>query len=116
MSNTTTFFSISNQEQFEDALSWVSDLFKDVNGFRPRGYDFHTWSFEELANFMNDLSDESDSQEAQEKAWVEKAIADVMSVGADRKTALRWLDEADADAGYYALDIERYGWSAKYSD
>ena len=54
---------------------------------------------------MNYLSDESYSQEAQENAWVEKAIADVMSVGADRKTALRWLYEADADAGYYALDI-----------
>ena len=115
MSNTTTF-SISNQEQFEDALCWVSDLFKDVNGFRPRGYDFHTWSFEELTDFINDLSDTSDRQEAQEEAWVEKAIADVMSVGVDKKTALRWLDEADADAGFYALDIERYGWSAKYSD
>ena len=54
MSNNSTFC-ISNQEQFEDALCWVSDLFKDVNGFRPRGYKFHTWSFQELTDFINDL-------------------------------------------------------------
>ena len=118
MSNTSTF-SISNQEQFEDALCWVSDLFKDVNGFRPRGYKFHTWSFQELTDFINDLSEISEKQAADERAWAQKAVADVMSVGADcKETALRWLDQADAyymygDDEFYADDIEKYGWVSK---
>tara|TARA_B110001450_G_scaffold75996_1_gene72301 strand:+ start:62 stop:424 length:363 start_codon:yes stop_codon:yes gene_type:complete len=112
-------FSISNQKQFEDALCWVSDLFKDVNGFRPRGYNFHNWSFQELTDFINDLSEVSEKQAADERAWAQKAIKDVMSVGADcKETALRWLDQADAyfmygDDEFYADDIEKYGWVAK---
>jgi len=95
--STTSNFSISNQNEFEDALCWVSDLFKDVNGFRPRGYNFHEWSFQELTDFINDLSAISEKQAADERAWAQKAVADVMSVGADcKETALRWLDQADA--------------------
>ena len=27
-----------------DVLSYISDLYKDVNGVRPRWYNFHEWS------------------------------------------------------------------------
>tara|TARA_R110000744_G_scaffold98351_2_gene189982 strand:- start:13294 stop:13665 length:372 start_codon:yes stop_codon:yes gene_type:complete len=118
MSNTSTF-SISNQSQFDEALMWVSDLYKDVNGFRPRGYNFHNWSFQELTDFINDLSEVSEKQAAEEKAWAQKAVKDVMSVGADcKETALRWLDQADAyfmygDDEFYAGSIEKYGWVSR---
>ena len=110
---------ISNQSQFDDTLIWVSDLFKDVNGFRPRGYNFHEWSFQELAGFVTDLMVINAKQAEDERAWENKAIKDVMSVGAeDKETALRWLDQADAyfmygDDEFYADDIEKYGWVAK---
>ena len=98
---------------------WVSDLYKDVNGFRPRGYNFHTWSFQELTDFINDLSKVSEKQEADEREWAKKAVDSVMSVGADcKETALRWLDQADAyfmygDDEFYEDHIEKYGWVAK---
>ena len=117
--STTSTFSISNQSQFDEALMWVSDLFKDVNGFRPRGYNFHNWSFQELTDFINDLSEVSEKQEADEREWAKKAIKNVMSVGADcKETALRWLDQADAyfmygDDGFYEDSIEKYGWVAR---
>tara|TARA_B110000858_G_scaffold130599_1_gene148483 strand:+ start:59 stop:430 length:372 start_codon:yes stop_codon:yes gene_type:complete len=117
--STTSNFSISNQSQFDEALMWVSDLFKDVNGFRPRGYNFHNWSFQELTDFINDLSEVAEKQEADEKAWAKKAVANVMSVGADcKETALRWLDQADAyfmygDDDFYEDSIEKYGWVAR---
>ena len=63
MANLNTF-SISNQNQFDEALMWVSDLYKDTYGFRPRGYNFSGWSFTELTDFINDLSDEQDRVEA----------------------------------------------------
>ena len=117
--STTSNFSITTQSQFDEALMWVSDLFKDVNGFRPRGYNFHNWSFQELTDFINDLSEVAEKQEADERAWAKKAVANVMSVGADcKETALRWLDQADAfymygDDDFYANDIEKYGWVSK---
>ena len=117
--STTSNFSISNQSQFDEALMWVSDLFKDVNGFRPRGYNFHNWSFQELTDFINDLSEVSEKQEADEREWAKKAIKNVMSVGADcKETALRWLDQADAyfmygDDDFYEDSIEKYGWVAR---
>ena len=110
---------ISNQSQFDDTLIWVSDLFKDVNGFRPRGYNFHEWSFQELAGFVTDLMVINAKQAEDERAWENKAIKDVMSVGAeDKETALRWLDQADAyfmygDDEFYEDHIEKYGWVAK---
>ena len=117
--STTSNFSILNQSQFDEALMWVSDLFKDVNGFRPRGYNFHNWSFQELTDFINDLSEVAEKQEADERAWAKKAVANVMSVGADcKETALRWLDQADAyfmygDDNFYEDSIEKYGWVAR---
>ena len=110
---------ISNQSQFDDTLVWVSDLYKDVNGFRPRGYNFHNWSFQELGDFVTDLMVLNSKQVEEEKAWENKAIKDVMSVGADDKeTALRWLDQADAyfmygDDEFYEDHIEKYGWVTK---
>tara|TARA_B110000977_G_scaffold148656_1_gene188508 strand:+ start:742 stop:1149 length:408 start_codon:yes stop_codon:yes gene_type:complete len=117
--STTSNFSITTQSQFDEALMWVSDLFKDVNGFRPRGYNFHNWSFQELTDFINDLSDVAEKQEADEREWAKKAVDSVMSVGADcKETALRWLDQADAyfmygDDEFYEDHIEKYGWVAK---
>lgn len=118
MANSNTF-SIINQSQFDDALMWVSDLYKDVYGFRPRGYNFHNWSFQELTDFINDLSEENTRQIEDEKAFEQKALKDVMSVGApDKETAARWLDQADAffmygDDEFYVDHIEKYGWVAK---
>lgn len=114
--------SINNQEQFEDTLMWVSDLFKDVNGFRPRGYNFHKWSFQELADFVTDLMALNIEQIEEERVYVNKAIEDVVSVGAgDRETALRWLDQADAhfmygDDDFYEDSIEKYGWVASHME
>ena len=118
MANSNTF-SISNQSQFDDTLMWVSDLYKDVYGSRPRGYNFHNWSFQELTDFVNDLSEENIRQIEEEKAFEQKALKDVMSVGApDKETAARWLDQADAyfmygDDEFYVDHIEKYGWVSK---
>jgi hypothetical protein len=118
MTNLNTF-SITTQVQFDETLMWVSDLYKDVYGSRPRGYNFHTWSFQELTDFVNDLSEENDRQVRDEKAFEQKALKDVMSVGCpDKKTAARWLDQADAfymygDDNFYVDHIEKYGWVSK---
>jgi hypothetical protein len=111
-------FKITNQEQFEECLMWVSDLYKDVNGFRPRGYNFQNWSFQELTDFVNDLSATSEKMAQEEIEFKNKAISDVMSVGAsDELEARRWLDQADAyfmwgDDEFAVEEASKYGWVA----
>ena len=112
---------ITNQEEREDVMMWVSDLYKDVYGIRPRGYNWDAFSNAELAKFVNDLFAQAE-EEAQLIADAEqKAIEDVMSLGADRETALRWLDQADAffmygDDPFYEDSIEKYGWLTTHFD
>lgn len=112
-------FSISNQNQFDECLLWVSDLYKDVNGIRPRWYNFSEFTFQELTDFVNNLQRQLEVQLDEEKAYEEKALNDVLSVGApDKETALRWLDQADAhfmygDDEFYEEHIEKYGWVSK---
>ena len=113
--------SIKNQKDRDDVMMWVSDLYKDVYGIRPRGYNFSKWSNQELESFVNDLSDELERDMAREKAVEEKAIRDVMSLGADKETALRWLDQADAhflygDDEFYTESVERFGWATRHFD
>ena len=108
---------IKNQEDRDDVMMWVSDLYKDVYGIRPRYYNFNAFSNAELAHFVNELIEEREREAQLESEAVEKAIADVMSLGADKETALRWLDQADAyfmygDDSFCEDDIEKYGWVA----
>jgi len=118
MANSNTF-SITSQSQFNETLLWISDLYKDVYGSRPRGYNFSNFTFKELTEFVNDLSIQQDKDLAIEKASEMKSLKDVMSVGApNKKTALRWLDQADAyfmygDDDFYEDSIEKYGWVSK---
>lgn len=81
-----------------------SDLFKDVNGFRPRGhwfYDANTTDEERQAEWdylCERLSRQiKEENEAKEKAWadLEARVADLMAHGAeDEQTALRWIVES----------------------
>ena len=96
-------FKITTEAEKTECLMWISDLYKDVHGFRPRGYNFDEWSFEELTDFVNDLSDQADQErkyhEEQAKlAEVEfnERIQEVIDLGAgDRETALRWMLQGD---------------------
>lgn len=109
-------FKITTQEEKNDCLMWISDLYKDVHGFRPRTYNFSEWSFEELTDFVNSLSEQAEEQDRQEKEWAEiclvefkKSLQNVIDSGAgDRKTALRWMLQGDmgddTELDLYAID------------
>jgi len=96
-------FKITTESEKTECLMWISDLYKDVYGFRPRNYNFHEWSFDQLTKFVNDLSDQAESDREYERkqaqlAEVEfnKRIQEVIDLGAgDRETALRWMLQGD---------------------
>ena len=112
---------IKNDSQRDEVMLWVSDLYKDVYGCRPRGYDWKAFSNADLEDFVNNLILLSDQQEADEKAAEKRSIAKVMELGVDKETALRWLDDADAhyvwqDDEWAVEDMKKYGWEAKYKE
>jgi len=85
-----------------------SDLYKDVNGFRPRSHEFYTatpdrkqviWEslIEDLESENNRIQDRRNKSVTLFESLVDKTI----SMGAtDRKTAVQWLVDAEDDDFY----------------
>lgn len=101
----------SESTHLEIVASIYSDIFKDVNGFRPR-HDVSGWNEADFQSAINNLQEELEviiKEEAHtEKILVEQfeaSVQNVINFGAgDRKTALRWLmdaSEADGDWEYF---------------
>ena len=112
---------IKNDSQRDEVMLWVSDLYKDVYGIRPRGYDWDSFSNQELEDFVNSLMEMSNRQEEDLANFESQAIESVMSLGVDKLTALRWLDDAEAhyvwnDDEWAVEDMKKYGWEAKYKE
>ena len=96
-----------------EVLSWISDLYKDVYGIRPRGYNFNEWSDDELEAYTDQLiaqlKENEELERLQEEADVksfEEQVQKTIEIGAgDRKTALRWLFSSEEyDQGEYVTD------------
>ena len=112
---------IKNDSQRDEVMLWVSDLYKDVYGIRPRGYDWDSFSNQELEDFVNSLMEMSNRQEEDLANFESQAIESVMSLGVDKRTALRWLDDAEAhyvwnDDEWAVEDMKKYGWEARYKE
>jgi hypothetical protein len=95
-------------EQYEAYMmrATIWDLFKDVNGFRPRHMDLDSMSLEELNELYDSLLVELKEVNAREAARQAEAVAafeskvdELMESGAkDRATAIRWLKDAEGDS------------------
>lgn len=103
---------LSKREQLE-ATWW--DMYKDVNGFRPRHIDTSAWDEErfdiELRILGEELTAVVEREAANEKRAIEKLedrIQALMNHGArNREMAIRWLDEAYETQG----DMEYLEWN-----
>tara|TARA_R110000772_G_scaffold7352_7_gene25193 strand:+ start:2315 stop:2491 length:177 start_codon:yes stop_codon:yes gene_type:complete len=43
------------QEDKNETISIISDVYKEINGFRPRCYNFQDWTLNELDEFLESL-------------------------------------------------------------
>lgn len=98
--------------------SCLSDFYKDAYGIRPRGYYKEWWSREELDAEISHLCEVTRQNEAREAVHeaamlveFENRISEVIKLGAEnRKTAIRWLMDAEnVDFDNYQ-DIEHFFW------
>jgi len=82
-----------------ETISIISDVYKDVNGIRPRNYNWDAFTDKELTEFLDDLHKEADKQywemrteQAKSELKFMKLINDTIASGAgNRETALRWI-------------------------
>ena len=89
---------MTNSERNE-TISYISDVYKDVNGIRPRNYNWDAFSDKELDEFLADLNEQADNlywemrtEQAKSELKFMKLINDTIAFGAgDRETALRWI-------------------------
>lgn len=90
-------FSVEDYER-SDMISGISDLYKEVNGFRPRHFDYDNMSFAQLQDIYESLIEEADLAAERAHAEALEAIEDynkfidsIIDMGAgDRETAIRW--------------------------
>jgi formylmethanofuran dehydrogenase subunit E len=91
-----------------------SDLYKEVNGFRPR--NMGEWTAEQYQSEIDWLMEEAKRQMEEEEIFqqhniklVEERISNIIKCGAgDRATALRWIHEAegtDGDNDYLCFEL-----------
>ena len=107
-----------------DVLSWISDLYKDVYGVRPRGHNFNEYSNEELETYVDELSERLKEVEEEESKFekecevaFEKEIQITMDLGAkDKWTALRWIYEGDDEYGNMDYDYFLWGRGISYTE
>lgn len=101
----TEQFMIDNPEKSE-AYSFLSDMYKDAYGIRPRGvYNVEAMSLEDIQaeiDVCHEVVYDNMEREAIEEAnaeWLFQALVDkTIKLGAsDEKTALKWLFEATLD-------------------
>ena len=96
-----------------------SDLFKDVNGFRPRGSLMDDWNDRtprQKQELWNALCDELETNNKFEKEQEAKAVAsfqarvqDVIELGAGNYTnALLWI--VGTETFYHIQDVEHFVW------
>ena len=102
----------------QDALNYLSDLYKEINGFRPNLSQYKDSSDEQLWQEIQNLEKESENQAQEEEKEeqlnaekFEQSVEKIIQSGAgDRATALRWMFNAE---DYYGIDgfLYHYGLS-----
>mgnify|MGYP006292520043 CR=1 FL=1 len=106
----------------DELASTISDMYKDINGYRPRHLDFSTMSIASMESMINDLEIELKQvmldDEVRQQANIvrfERRVEETIAMGAgDRETAIRWIHDAenthgDDDYLCFTLDLP-YGY------
>lgn len=101
----------------ENLITFIYDGHKDAYGFRNRGYDFDSMSMAELEAEADRISDaiEAENKRMEEMyayntAKFEKLVAKYEAMAGSRKSAIRWILQAEGlenewDTGYICYSL-----------
>lgn len=106
------------QEDKNEIISIISDVYKDVNGFRPRTYNFQDWTLNELDEFFKDLVKQSEELRKEEKEFEKSRLQEFKDTLNNLKSnhnlteneALRWMLDGfiDGSGEFDYLTIEGF--------
>ena len=102
MSEFATWEELSPLEQARE-LWW--DMYKDANGFRPRGIDTSAWTLDDFNKEFKFLGSQIEVAEIEREQSQERASHDFemriqsLMMAKDRDMALRWTHEAEGSDG-----------------
>tara|TARA_R110000772_G_scaffold245860_1_gene359430 strand:- start:233 stop:643 length:411 start_codon:yes stop_codon:yes gene_type:complete len=111
-----------------EALSLLSDIYKDAYGCRPRGvYNGEAMSLEEINAEIDEVHATSMMNMKMEEAYALKCevafkelVQDTIGFGAnDEKTALKWLFDGhlgDNEVDYFEIEGFLYHYGIMYTD
>lgn len=104
MSEFATWEELSPLEQARE-IWW--DMYKDANGFRPRGIDTSAWTLDDFNKEFEFLESQIEAAAIEREQSQERAAHDfemriqslIMAGAKDREMALRWTHEAEGSDG-----------------
>ena len=68
-------------------MTYISDLYKDTYGIRPRGYNFTEFTLTELNQFWQDLIDQLERNNKEERAQHSDGCYKATILNFERKTS-----------------------------
>ena len=97
-----TFPTWDEMSRRDQLLSEISDLYKDVNGFRPRR-SFDEFSDEQLAEYLTNLGQEANEKFEEDRAYEKEKLAKFRGLiseicdmcNSEPKDAIRYLMDAE---------------------
>lgn len=113
-------YSLNDMERY-DLAAYITDESKSAYGYKVR-VDFRDHSLEELERWADRVSGDSQEQAEREAQWQEDAAAELetlisenLEMGAgDRKTAIRWILEAEGALQEMDMGYIEYSFGLKY--
>ena len=115
---------ITTAEEREDVLAIMSDLHKDVYGFRPRTIDYNSFTNEELAEEYDFLCKRLGEEMEEERRWkshnikeFHKGLKKTMEcANCDHVTAIRYMFDAYVlDQGFDYLSIQGFSYANNFA-
>lgn len=109
---------MTTEKTYTFDLQIISDLHKDARGYRPRGYNFSTWSNDDIQEFWDMLLAElvennlqKAVSEGEAEATFASLIVKTIELGADDyNTALRWISQSYESKYHHSQDVEGFIW------
>ena len=85
---------MNNTWNRDDLVGYISDRYKELNGIRPRFFDWDAMSIEELEAEADYISAQIEYEIHRDRLEMEAALGSMLEYAPDFETAQRWAQEA----------------------
>ena len=104
----------------QELISMFSDIYKDVNGIRPRGHNFDAYTDQELDTEISRMFEQANEQADEEKLFEAKKVEEFKAMiqryisefgASDEEEALKWYLDGSGEKFYSPQCVEQLIWN-----